>query len=220
MLTELPVDDLRQVRDRIGEVLFEAGRPAFARVAALSKAVPGAVAANLTEAVLPPLIAARTAELMDPRRAAELVRRISLGYLAEVALRMDAARAPAVIAAIPHDRVGAVAAELARREGMDRHRRVRRPGDAPSAGGAVASSTAGSCSASAFVLDAPSRLDTIGELLSDEQIDEMLVAAAAARAVDEWPRCVGHLGPPRRARLAERLRATAPGGGRRTRPSA
>jgi len=47
---------------QVGEALFRLTGTTFARVAALSKAVPGAVAAKLTEVVLPPLIAARTAE--------------------------------------------------------------------------------------------------------------------------------------------------------------
>src|SRR4051812_22416848 len=116
MVADLPVEDLRTLRMQVSDALFEADRPAFARVAALSKAVPGAVAAKLTEAVLPPLIAARTAELLDPHRAVDMVGRLSEKYLAEVALRMDASRAPQVVEAIPPERVGVIARELARRE--------------------------------------------------------------------------------------------------------
>ena len=40
MLDGVPAEDLRELRAQIGEALFQADRHAFARVAALSKAVP------------------------------------------------------------------------------------------------------------------------------------------------------------------------------------
>ena len=97
MLEGVPVEDLRTLRAQIGETMFQAGRPAFARVATLSKTVPGAVAAKLTELALPPLLAARTAELLEPARAVDMVKRLSDGYLAAVSARLDPARAPEVV---------------------------------------------------------------------------------------------------------------------------
>ena len=55
----------------------------------------------MTEFALPPMIAARTAELLDPAKAAEMVGRLSDGYLADVSAAMDPTRAPEVIARIP-----------------------------------------------------------------------------------------------------------------------
>jgi hypothetical protein len=202
----LPADDLRALRQQAGDALFEAGRPAFARVAALSKAIPGAVAAKLTEAVLPPLIAARTAELMDPERAADLVRRLSDSYLGEVALRIDAARAPEVIEAIPPDRVGAVARELARRQEW-----VVIAGFVDQVSGraltaSVTEFTGEQLLRIGYVLDDPGRLDEIGAMLTDRQVDGLL-AAAATGLTAEFDVLVANLSGPRRARLAERLAA-------------
>ncbi|MCW2531765.1 MAG: hypothetical protein JWP62_1335 [Blastococcus sp.] len=45
MLERVPVEDLRTLWAQIGEAMFQAGRPAFARVATLSKTVPAAVSA-------------------------------------------------------------------------------------------------------------------------------------------------------------------------------
>lgn len=207
MVAELPADDLRTLRMQVSDALFEADRHAFARVAALSKAVPAAVAAKLTEAVMPPLIAARTAELLDPHRAAEMVGRLSEKYLAEVALRMDASRAPQVVEAIPPERVGAIARELARRE------------EWVVIGGFVAQVTSRALAASvaeydgeqllriAFVLDDVGRMDEIGELLTEGQIDELLVAAAREQLWTEFEELVAHLAPERVARLASRYAA-------------
>jgi hypothetical protein len=204
MIASLPGEDLRTLRMQVSDALFRADKHYFVRVAALSKAVPGAVAAKLTEAVLPPLIAARTAELLEPHRAAELVGRISEKYLAEVALRMDATRAPQVIEAIPPERVGAVAAELARRE------------EWVVIGGFVAQVTSPALAASVarfsgeqllrigLVLDDVSRMDEIGEMLTAAQIDEMLAAAAKLELWAELTEVASHLQPQRLRRLAER----------------
>ncbi len=210
MVAAVPAEDLRTLRMQVSDALFQADKHYFIRVAALSKAVPGAVAAKLTEAVLPPLIAARTAELLEPHRAAELVGRISEEYLAEVALRMDATRAPQVIEAIPPERVGAVAAELARRE------------EWVVIGGFVAQVSSAALAASVarftgeqllrigLVLDDVSRMDEIGELLTEAQIDAMLAAAAKLDLWEELTEVVAHLQPPRLARLAARYAAAEP----------
>jgi hypothetical protein len=207
MLAGLPADDLRTLRKQVGEALFQADRHYLARVAALSKAVPGGVAAKMTEAVLPPLIAARTAELLEPHRAAELVGRISEKYLADVSRYMDAGRAPEVVAAIPAARVGSVAAELARRE------------EWIVIGSFVAHVTDEALAASVaqfngeqllrigFVLDDVTRLDDIGGMLTDEQIDQMLDAAAEFALWPELQELLDHLEPERIARLAARYAA-------------
>lgn len=210
MVATLPAPDLRTLRQQIGEALFQADRPHFVRVAALSKAVPVPVVAKITEVVMPPLIAARTAELLDPHRAAELVQRLSPRYLADVSACMDAARAPEVIAAIPPERVAAVGAELARR------------GEWVVIGSFVSQVTPAGLAASvaeysgeqllriSLVLDDPDRLDQIGRLLTSKQQDELLVAAADEQLWLELTHVVNHLAPERLAALAGRYAAVAP----------
>jgi hypothetical protein len=200
----LPADDIRTLRKQVGEALFQADKHYFARVAALSKAIPGSVAAKLTEVVLPPLIAARTAELLEPRRAADLVGRISAKYLADVSLYMDASRAPEVIAAIPTARIASVGAELARRK------------EWVVIGGFVAQVSQEALAASVaqfdgeqllrigFVLDDVTRLDDIGTMLTDVQIDEMLAAAGEFGLWTEIQELCEHLAPERIARMAGR----------------
>jgi hypothetical protein len=204
MLAGLPPEDLRTLRAQVGEAMFQNDRHYFARMAALTKTVPGAVSAKLTEAVVPPLIAARTAELLEPKRAAELVGRISESYLADVSQFMDASRAPEIIAAIPPARVGAVAAELARRS------------EWVVIGGFVTQVTDEGLAASVaqfdgeqllrigFVLDDVSRLDDIGAMLTQGQIDGVLGAAAEFALWTEFEELLNNLGPERLARLAER----------------
>lgn len=206
-LEALPADDVRLLRAQIAEALFQADRPRFARMAALSSSVPIALAAKVTQHALPPLLAARTAELVEPDRAAELVNKLSDDYVANVAAALDASRAPLVVGRIPADRVAKVSAELARR------------GEWVVIGGFVAHISPQGLKASvaqydgeqllriAFVLDEKSRMDEIGELLTDAQLDEMLVAADEHGLWVELDDMVSHLSGPRRTRLAERAAA-------------
>ncbi len=207
MVAGLPPDDLRTLRKQIGEALFQADKHYFARMAALTKAVPGAVSAKLTEAVVPPLIAARTAELLEPRRAVELVGRISEKYLADVSAYLDASRVPELVAAMPPERIAAVAAELARRE------------EWIVIGGFVAEVSSAALAASVavftgeqllrigFVLDDLARLDDIGAMLTEAQIDELLAAAPEFGLWLELRELLEHLEPARIDRLAQRYAA-------------
>lgn len=207
MIEGLPATDVRTLRQQIVEALFQADKHYFTRVAALSKAVPGAVAAKLTEATLPPLLAARTAELLEPSRAADMVGRISDSYLADVSAAMDAARAPEVIAAIPAERVAKVGAELARRE------------EWVVIGGFVAQVNPAALAASVaafngeqllrigYVIDDLDRLDDIGTMLTDGQIDQMLAAAAASTLWVELADLLDHLSARRLTRMADRFAA-------------
>ena len=207
MLAGLDPADVRELRLQVSDALFEAGRVAFERVAALSKAIPGSVAAKLTQAVLPPLIAARVAEVLDPDRAADMVGRLSESYVAEVAMRMDATRAPHVVDAIPPERIGATARLLAQRE------------EWVVIGGFVSAVSPAALAASVaefsgeqllrigFVLDDVSRFDEIGDLLTDTQLDELLAAAATSSLWAELAELVSHLTGPRRERLAKRYAA-------------
>jgi hypothetical protein len=208
-LTSLPSDDVRLLRTLVTEALFQADKPRFVRMAALSGSVPVAVAAKITEHALPPLLAARTAELIDPTRAAELVSRLSDGYLAQVSAAMDAARAPEVVARIPADRVAKVAVELARREEwvVIGAFVVHIAPDALEA--SIRALNGEQLLRVGYVLDEKSRLDEISAIVTDEQRDEMLAAAAEHDLWSELDDLLAHLGPTEASWLADRL-AVAP----------
>ena len=182
-LAAIPASDLRALRSQIGEALFQADKHHFVKVAALSKSIPTALAAKVTEFALPPLIAARTAELLEPAKAVDLVGRISDGYLAKVASLMDPHRSANVIEAIPTDKVAMVARQLAA------------SGQWVVIGGFVSVVTSEGVRASVaefdgeqllrigFVLDDTSRLGEIATMLTDHQLAEIL---EAAREHDLW----------------------------------
>jgi hypothetical protein len=111
-LDAIPEPALRELHDQISEAYFGPGRDQFARVAGLSKVLPGAIAGKLAERFLPPQLAARAAELLEPARARDLVGRVSVGYLADLAVALDPTRSRPVMAVVPPERVAQVAAEM------------------------------------------------------------------------------------------------------------
>lgn len=210
VLAGLPAEDLRTLRKQVGEAMFQADRHYLARVAALSKAIPVPVAVKLTEAVLPPLVAARTAELLEPHRAAHLVTRISEKYLADVSRYMDGARAPEVVAAIPPDRVADVAAELAEREEWIVIGSFVSHVTDEALAACVAKFTGEQLLRIGFVLDDLDRLDDIAGMLTSAQIDEMLATAADLGLWLELEELLENLTAPRLARLAGHYAALGP----------
>lgn len=208
-LAPVPARDLRTLRNQISDALFEADRPRFAKVAALSKAIPVPLAAKVTEHAFPPLLAARTAELVDPHKASELVARLSDGYLADVSAAMDPARAPAVIASIPSDRIARVGAELARREEW-----IVIAGFIDHVSNAALSATVGTFTGEqllrvGFVLDDKTRLDQVAGLVSDDQLDAMYLAAVECDLWQELDDLIVHLSAPRIDRIAARYAGAA-----------
>jgi hypothetical protein len=208
-LAGLPPADLHALRKQINHALFEADKAHFAKVAALSKAVPVAVAAKLAEHALPPLLAARTAELIDPHRAVDLVARLSDGYLADVSAAMDAARAPDVIRGIPADRVAKVAAELAQRREWVVIGGFVAVVSKPALAASVRAFNGEQLLRIGFVLEDKDRLDDVAALVSDAQIDDLLQAADRHSLWTELDDLLAHVSPARVDRMSARFAAAS-----------
>ena len=204
-LAQVPEADLRTLRAQVGEAMFQADRHHFVRLATLARAVPAAVIAKLAEVALPPLLAARTAELLDPTQAADLVSRLPVHYLTEVATAMDPGRAAAVVGAIPADLVASVAAELARRQQWVVIGAFVAHVSPAALTTAVARFDGAALLRIGYVLDDPERIDDIGASLTDGQFDSVLGAAMQDDLWAELTVLVENLSPPRRARLAQRF---------------
>jgi hypothetical protein len=206
-LASVVPDDLRTLRRAIGDYLFEADKHHFTKVAAVSRLVPNAIAARVTEFALPPLIAARTAELLEPTKAADMVGRLSDRYLADVSAAMDPARAPEVIAQISPAHVAKVGAELARRGEWVIMGGFVSVVSGPALRAAVADLGGEELLRVGFVLDDLSRMDEISQLLTDAQLDEMLAAAIDHDLWDELDGVLVNLTGAQATRIAQRYAA-------------
>jgi len=111
-LESIPDADLRILHDQISRTLFAEGQRRFARVAGLAKTVPGPLAGVLAVKFLPPVMAARVSENLDPAKARDLIGRVPISYLAEIALALDPVRSRPVVQKLPPEPIGKVAKEL------------------------------------------------------------------------------------------------------------
>jgi len=104
-LDGVPVEDLRTLHAQMTEALFGDARAGFAKIAGLTALLPTAVTALLAERFVPPEMAARVCEALPPEAGRDLVARLSVSYLAAVAVLLDPVRARPVVSAMTPDRV-------------------------------------------------------------------------------------------------------------------
>ncbi len=111
----LPHEDIRRLRERVIDALYDEHRAAFQRVATIARALPTAVNVRITLRAFPPLLAARVAGEMSPERAAELADRMPVDYLAEACVHLDPRRAAPLVRNMRPERVLDVVTELVAR---------------------------------------------------------------------------------------------------------
>ena len=114
-LQRVAPEDVRALRQRVSDVLFDADRSTLQKVAAASRLLPAPLVATFAEKFFGPLLSARVTGLLDPGRAVDLANRLPPAFLAELSGALDPRRVPEVVSRIPAARVVEVARELARR---------------------------------------------------------------------------------------------------------
>jgi hypothetical protein len=202
-LEALPVDDVRELRDQVTDVLFSANHKTFARLAAASKLLPAALNAAIAQRAFGPVLAARTTGQLEPSRAVEVAERLPSSFLADVAIELDPRRASDVIARIPPQLLAAVTRELVRRgEYVTMGRFVGHLPDAAIAA-ALEATDDRALLRTGFVMEQKSRLEHIAELLGPRRLQEVI---NTARDDDLWPEALdllAHLNLDRQRQLIE-----------------
>lgn len=115
-LEGLDAQEVRDLREQVAGVLFDADRHMLGRVAAASKLLPTKLTATIGESVFGALLCARLTGVLDPHRAVDIAARLSASFLADVTEHLDPGRASRVIAELPADQVAEIAEELVNRE--------------------------------------------------------------------------------------------------------
>jgi hypothetical protein len=108
-------NDIRRLRERVLDALYEEHLAAFRRIAKITQLLPVPLNVRITLRAFPPLLAARIAGEMAPDRAAELANRMPVEYLADGCVHLDPRRIAPLISRIHPARVVAVAQELVAR---------------------------------------------------------------------------------------------------------
>jgi len=202
-LAELSPDALRELREQVTDVLYDADAGALRRAAAASRHIPGAISATIAQKAFGPLLCARIAGLVDTRTAVDVAGRLPTPFLADVSVAMDPRRASDVIGALPVEGVVEVAAELARRgEHVTMGRFVGHLDDATIVR-CFAVLTDADMLQAGFVMEDKDRLDTVIGLLPEGRLEGIITAAHQDGL---WPEALDlftHVSPTRRGELGD-----------------
>lgn len=104
-------DDLRDLRGIVSHAMFSRHESRVKGLAAVSKKLPAAVTAKITEIAMGPMLSARVAAVMDPADAAKLAGHLKPEFLAELSVHLDPSRVEGIIARLD----GALVVEVGRR---------------------------------------------------------------------------------------------------------
>jgi hypothetical protein len=211
-LSNLEMATLRELRHAISASLFDRHARRFKRLADSSKLLPNKLVAIISEKAIPASLSAQVTGLLTPAAAVDLAGRLPLGYQADICVAMDPRRALPVLQAMPASHVVQVAMEmLKRRDFMTMARfvdalteeQISRVSQRMNAEGLLRVG---------FYVESPERLDQLISLLSLEQLDGVMVAAAAEDG-GLWPEVFSlaeRLGPLQGGRIGNLMASTTP----------
>ncbi len=193
-------DDLRDLRGIVSHAMFSRHESRVKGLAAVSKKLPAAVTAKITEIAMGPMLSARVAAVMDPADAAKLAGHLKPEFLAELSVHLDPSRVEGIIARLD----SALVVEVGRRllsEGhlltLARFTGVVRPETSLEV---VDGASGAEILELALFIDEPSVVDPILAGLSDETVAE--IAAATAEHGEAADALLAALHEDSRARIA------------------
>lgn len=200
-LESVALEDLRALREQTTEVLWRANSATFGRLAAASKLLPNSVTATISERAFGPLLSARMAAVLDPKRAADVAGKLSAPFLADLAVELDPRRASVLISLIEPNQIAEITRELdARREYVAMGRFVGHLSD-PALEAAIGVMSAPTMLHVGFVLEDKQRVQRLIELLPHRRMDEIIGAAAEYDLWLEALDLLGHLTLERQAEI-------------------
>ena len=209
-LAAVDAESLRRLREQISDSMFAAHRSQFHKLAALSSSVPGPLAAKITEAAMTPLVSARTAEVLAPDRATDMMKRLSRDYVTEIAVRLDARRAHSLLAALPPEDVAEIAVALAAREEWVVMGAMMSYVSDEALAASVARLSAEQLLRIAYVVDEPERVAAVLDHLDDDGVTDMFAATIEKSLWTEADAVLTALRADQRERVVNLLDAADP----------
>jgi hypothetical protein len=202
-LEQIAPQDLRDLREQVTGVLFDADRHMLGRVGAASKLIPTKLAATIGESVFGPLLCARLTGILDPHRAVDIVKHLPTSFLADVTEHLDPRRASRVIAELPAARVAEIADELARREQYITMGSM--VGHLSKAATVAALDVVDDAALlrTASVVESKGSLGSLVALLPEERLETIIQTASEDELWPEALEVMGHVSERQRGELAE-----------------
>jgi len=115
-LRHVDPQEIRDLREQVTVLMFDADRQMLQRVASSAKLIPTKLAALVGERAFGPLLCARLTGLLEPSRAVDVAARLPTPFLADLAVQLDTRRASRAIAEIPPKQIGEITKVLAENE--------------------------------------------------------------------------------------------------------
>jgi hypothetical protein len=199
-LEQVDAQDIRDLREQVTVVMFDADRQMLQRVAAATRLIPAKLAAAIGERAFGALLCARVTGLLDPNRAVDIANHLPVPFLADLCLHLDPRRASRVIGEMPPRMVSAIAEELAAREeyitmgGFVGHL------SKAALLGALEAISNEDVLLTAYVVESKQSLGALVALLPEERLEEIIRTASSAGL---WPEALDVLG-----HVSERQRGT------------
>ena len=206
-LEPLDPEEIRELREQVTDMLFEAHDATLQQLAAASRLLPVGLVAALGQHAFGPMLSARISGLLDPNRAVQIAAKLPPEFLAEIAAEIDPRRASDVLARMPANQVAAVTRELTRRgEYVTMGRFVGHLGD-EALRASIATLDDSTLVRTAFVLEERDRLDALADLVGEDRIAGL---AEVAEREGLWPEAIDLLMRLDQERLAEGLSRLEP----------
>ncbi|RMI32949.1 hypothetical protein [Nocardia stercoris] len=117
-LATLPHADLRAFRVQLVAHLRAAEQHRFQRLAKLASKLPAKLVAQLTERLVPPSLAARVVEAVDPAFAVAMADKLPVGYISAIARNSDPSALGPILRAMPARVVKDVTLDLLGRDAL------------------------------------------------------------------------------------------------------
>lgn len=204
-LIAAPAEDLRVLRTRIADHLFERDRRHFEGMIKLARKLPAGLSAQVAQHALGPVLGAKAAALLEPAMAVDLVRRLPPAYLADVAAAADVGRLAHLMADMPPEKIGLVGVELAAREEWIPMGAFVSHLSAEALDAAIGALDSEALLRTGFVMEDKTRLDGVVARLDDEQLLDYLRTALERNLLPEMLDLGQHLSAKGRKRLGRTL---------------
>lgn len=198
-------NDLRALRATISGALFAAHEPKLRRIASMSKLIPPALAAKITEATLSPMLCGRTAGFLDPPVAAKLASHFKPEFLAEVSRFLDPQRSARIIPALPDELILKVARVLLDRGEYIVLARFVAVVREDLAGAVIRMATGPQLLEASFYAEDRSRIDPLMAYVDDAVLGDVITSAHDLELFDEAISLLAFVGPDSVARLSNAL---------------
>jgi len=200
-LAAAPADELRDYREQVTDLLYDDSAALARRAGEAARLLPPQVIAKIAREALGALLSARLGGQLQPSTAVNVVGRLPVAYLAEVAAELDPRRSADVIVALPAELVGDVAGAMARNgEHVAMGRFVMHLGD-EALDACLAQMDDEDLLRVAFVLEGKERVDRLIARLRDGRAARLPACARRSGLEDELADLLDHLGPEQRARI-------------------